>query len=85
MQDLSVGTGDLDAYGEAFVITAVITRRPSTTVKTGYSRGQVDNADQVRALVEAASRVDGVTAVENLLHLRGGTARTNGGDRRAVA
>jgi hypothetical protein len=50
-----------------------------------YLRGQVDNADQVRALVEAASKVDGVTAVENLLHLPGGPARAKGGDRRAVA
>jgi hypothetical protein len=50
-----------------------------------YLRGQVDNADQMRALVEAASRVSGVTAVENLLHLPGGPARAKGGDRRAVA
>jgi osmotically-inducible protein OsmY len=50
-----------------------------------YLRGQVDDADQIRALVEAASLVDGVTAVENLLHLPGALARTKGGDRRAIA
>jgi osmotically-inducible protein OsmY len=49
-----------------------------------YLRGQVDNADQIRALVEAAARVEGVTAVENLLHLPGGPTRSKGGDRRVV-
>jgi hyperosmotically inducible periplasmic protein len=50
-----------------------------------YLRGQVKNADQIRELVEAASRVDGVTAVENLLHLPGGPTRSKGGDRRTKA
>lgn len=49
-----------------------------------FLRGQVEDSDQIRALVEAASQVDGVTAVENLLHLPGGPARAKGGDRRAV-
>jgi osmotically-inducible protein OsmY len=50
-----------------------------------YLRGQVEDPDQMRALVEAASQVDGVTAVENLLHLPGGPVRAKNGERRVVA
>src|SRR2546430_3135118 len=34
-----------------------------------FLRGEVDSAERIRELVEAASAVDGVAAVENLLHL----------------
>src|SRR3954451_17613185 len=34
-----------------------------------FLRGQVESPDQIRRLVDDAAAVDGVTAVENLLHL----------------
>lgn len=68
-RDREAPKGDVDVNAENGVV---------------YLRGQVKNAAQVRELVEAASQVDGVTAVENLLHLPGGPVRAKGGDRRAA-
>jgi osmotically-inducible protein OsmY len=39
-----------------------------------YLRGEVESAERIRELVERASAVDGVAAVENLLHLPGAPA-----------
>jgi len=39
-----------------------------------YLRGEVESAERIRELVEAASAVEGVAAVENLLHLPGAPA-----------
>jgi osmotically-inducible protein OsmY len=69
-RDRHAPKGDVDVNAENGVI---------------YLRGQVKNADQVRELVEAASRVEGVAAVENLLHLPGGPVRAKSGDRRTVS
>jgi hypothetical protein len=69
-RDREAPKGDVDVNAENGVI---------------YLRGQVKDADQVRELVEAASRVEGVIAVENLLHLPGGPVRAKSGDRRTVS
>lgn len=41
-----------------------------------YLRGEVDSDDQREYLIEAAKKVDGVRAVENLLHLPGEEPKT---------
>ena len=43
-----------------------------------YLRGEVEDADQITALVEKAQAVEGVQAVENLLHLPGTPAPSKG-------
>lgn len=40
-----------------------------------YLRGQLDRPDEIRRAADLVRRVDGVVAVENLLHLPGAPAR----------
>lgn len=44
--------------------------RVNVNVEAGvvYMRGQVDDEEQIEALVEAASKVDGVSGVKSLMH-----------------
>ena len=46
---------------------------------TVYLRGVVSSPEEARTLAEAARRVPGVTAVENLLHVEGEPAKAKGG------